>query len=445
MSEVTKTLGAGALVNDYEAGDPTIRVSPAAWPAGVPFSSTPTFSVTIVSGPGPAYPVYTVSAVDDAGGGNFDLTIALESGTDGDAPAGSRVVEGLTSRALAALIAEGTGGGPGGIAGDVQLNDGSGGFAGVTLLPVIHGGTGDAAPSLVPGSGISITGDWPNQEVSATGGGGGGGGGFNPTTQTDVTATRSLGTVFQNTTDAPIFVFALGGGVAGHFLQFKSDSSNPPATIVSENFGEPAFGLASVSAIVLPGNFYSLAFDVGGGTLGLWVEWSGASGSPASYKYEWIPAAINQNASQLAVGFGVPATSAANLNQPVAGNQLFATGLIGQLTNFFFGRRIPDAWDSSDLTFDVDSIIDGGVGDATLTAYLGPVTPVSLANPVSWGTGVAVTVTAPNVAGSLVRFSFVLDSSTCSPGDFIFVAVLRGVDTFAGSLYPLGGLFGIKY
>jgi len=37
-------------------------------------------------------------------------------------------------------------------------------------LPVAHGGTGEAAPSLVAGSGISITGTWPDQTIAASGG-----------------------------------------------------------------------------------------------------------------------------------------------------------------------------------------------------------------------------------------------------------------------------------
>lgn len=172
---------------------------------------------------------------------------------------------------------------------------------------------------------------------------------------------------------------------------------------------------------------------------------SGGGGGGASYKYEWIPAAINQFLTQTVVGFSLGNTSAANLNLPVSGNQLFATGLMGQSTNFLFGRRIPNEWDGSAITFDLDCIIDGGTGNVGLTGYLGPVVVGTLANPVTWGTGVGVVVAAPNIAGGFVRFSFSLDSSACVPGEFIFVAILRGVDTFAGNLYPVGGLFGIKY
>ena len=39
-------------------------------------------------------------------------------------------------------------------------------------LPVNNGGTGTSSPTLVNGSGISVTGAWPNQTITATGGGG---------------------------------------------------------------------------------------------------------------------------------------------------------------------------------------------------------------------------------------------------------------------------------
>jgi hypothetical protein len=40
-------------------------------------------------------------------------------------------------------------------------------------LAVAQGGTGTTAPSLVPGTNVTITGAWPNQTVNSTGGGGG--------------------------------------------------------------------------------------------------------------------------------------------------------------------------------------------------------------------------------------------------------------------------------
>jgi hypothetical protein len=45
--------------------------------------------------------------------------------------------------------------------------------SGVTgILPVANGGTATATPSLVQGSGVTITGTWPNQTIAATGSGG---------------------------------------------------------------------------------------------------------------------------------------------------------------------------------------------------------------------------------------------------------------------------------
>src|SRR5271170_4664163 len=40
-------------------------------------------------------------------------------------------------------------------------------------LPVNQGGTGTTTPSLVAGTGITITGTWPDQTIAASGGGGG--------------------------------------------------------------------------------------------------------------------------------------------------------------------------------------------------------------------------------------------------------------------------------
>jgi hypothetical protein len=55
---------------------------------------------------------------------------------------------------------------------------------GVTgILPIANGGTATATPALVAGSGVSITGTWPNQTIAATGSGG---------TITSVTASSPL-------------------------------------------------------------------------------------------------------------------------------------------------------------------------------------------------------------------------------------------------------------
>jgi hypothetical protein len=52
-----------------------------------------------------------------------------------------------------------------------QLTDLDAGDIASGTLPVARGGTGTASPSLVAGSGISVSGTWPNQTVAASGGG----------------------------------------------------------------------------------------------------------------------------------------------------------------------------------------------------------------------------------------------------------------------------------
>ncbi len=67
----------------------------------------------------------------------------------------------------------GGGGTPGGVDGDIQFNN-AGAFGGETLVPIIHGGTGTATPSLLAGAGCAVFGSWPNQTISCSPSGTGG-------------------------------------------------------------------------------------------------------------------------------------------------------------------------------------------------------------------------------------------------------------------------------
>jgi hypothetical protein len=60
-----------------------------------------------------------------------------------------------------------SGGSPAGAVGSIQTNAGSGAFGSLAVpLPVASGGTGTAAPALVAGSNIAISGVWPNQTIA---------------------------------------------------------------------------------------------------------------------------------------------------------------------------------------------------------------------------------------------------------------------------------------
>lgn len=100
-----------------------------------------------------------------------------------------KILAGLLICASVLLAQIGGGGGaagtPGGTSGQVQWNN-NGSFGGFTFtgdctlsiptltcfsgnpLIVARGGTGTASPALVAGTGISITGTWPNQTVNST-------------------------------------------------------------------------------------------------------------------------------------------------------------------------------------------------------------------------------------------------------------------------------------
>lgn len=59
--------------------------------------------------------------------------------------------------------------GPGTV-GLALLSGGAGANLAYGVLPVAGGGTGTASPSLVAGTGVTITGSWPNQTIDAAGG-----------------------------------------------------------------------------------------------------------------------------------------------------------------------------------------------------------------------------------------------------------------------------------
>ena len=130
--------------------------------------------------------------------------------------------------------------------------------SGVTgILPVANGGTATATPALVQGTGVTITGTWPNQTINATGTGG-------TVTSVDV----SGGTTGLTTSGGPIStsgtitlagtlavanggtgITSLGAGVAT-FL--GTPSSANLATAVTDETGTGALVFATSPTLVTP-------------------------------------------------------------------------------------------------------------------------------------------------------------------------------------------------
>ena len=120
---------------------------------------------------------------------------------------------------------------------------------GVTgLLPVANGGTGTAAPALVAGTNVTITGTWPNQTINSTGGGGSG-------TVTSVAV--SGGTTGLTTSGGPITTsgtITLAGTLA-IANGGTNGSASPTAGAISYGTGTAfAFTAAGTSGYVLQSN-----------------------------------------------------------------------------------------------------------------------------------------------------------------------------------------------
>lgn len=101
------------------------------------------------------------------------------------------------------------------------------------------------------------------------------------TSQSVVTGSRALGTVYQNTGSTAKFVSvtvrctAAGGANFGQSSTY-TDASNPPTTAVASTFNgnTTATQEQTMSFWVLPGNYYKVAVVTTTVTLSLWTEWS---------------------------------------------------------------------------------------------------------------------------------------------------------------------------
>jgi hypothetical protein len=95
-----------------------------------------------------------------------------------------------------------------------------------------------------------------------------------PTTQTDVTASRVIGTAYQNTSGKVMFVsVSISLAAATQLISAYTDSSNPPITLICE-FDTIAGGYhESLFFIVLPNNYYKVITTGGAPVVGAWIEW----------------------------------------------------------------------------------------------------------------------------------------------------------------------------
>ena len=127
------------------------------------------------------------------------------------------------------------------------------------ILPVANGGSGTATPALVQGSGVTITGTWPNQTIAATGSGG---------TITSVTASAPLassGGTTPNISFTGTLPTANGGTGNANGTVAKLATTN---FTVEESGGKLVFkyGATTIGSMSSTGVFTTLSDITGNGT-----------------------------------------------------------------------------------------------------------------------------------------------------------------------------------
>jgi hypothetical protein len=131
-----------------------------------------------------------------------------------------------------------------------------------SLLPLVRGGTGTATPALVAGSGVTISGAWPNQTINATGTGG---------TVTGVNV--SGGTTGLTTSGGPVTTsgtITLAGtlGVANGGTNLTSTPANGQLAIGNgSNYSLATLTAGSGISITNGSGTISIATSGGGGTV----------------------------------------------------------------------------------------------------------------------------------------------------------------------------------
>jgi hypothetical protein len=138
--------------------------------------------------------------------------------------------------------------------------------SGVTgILPVANGGTATATPSLVQGTGITITGTWPNQTIATSGGGG-------TVTAVSVTSANGFaGTSSGGATPALTLSTSISGVLKGNGTALSAATAGTDYVAPGGALGTPASGTLSsctvdgtnsVGFLNIPQNSQSAAYTL---------------------------------------------------------------------------------------------------------------------------------------------------------------------------------------
>jgi len=101
---------------------------------------------------------------------------------------------------------------------------------------------------------------------------------WNTEVQSNVTASRVLGTVYQNTSGRPLYVLVtldVVGGAGNLYTAIAyTDTNTPPTTVVGKSSGcyDSEVDFSNIGFFVLPGSYYKVT-EVSQGELETWFEW----------------------------------------------------------------------------------------------------------------------------------------------------------------------------
>ncbi len=158
--------------------------------------------------------------------------------------------------------------GAAGSSGVVNINAGGYDSAHTTMSFPAAGGV-----SVLRG-GVALTGAGGSDYIKADGSGYGTPSGTTvPTSQTDVTSSRALATVYHNTGTTPKFIQATVQGTSSGNVSAFTDASNPPTTNVAAHSAN-ASGAYNVylGFWVLAGNYYKITSTMGSAAVVIWFE-----------------------------------------------------------------------------------------------------------------------------------------------------------------------------
>jgi hypothetical protein len=165
-----------------------------------------------------------------------------------------------------------------------QLTDLDAGDIASGTLPVARGGTGTASPSIVAGSGISVSGTWPNQTIASSGGVSSLNGQTGAITNTDfasigsyVVAVRS--TAISGSSPSGTYNYTnCGGTVAGSELRYdtggasRTNNNNYPGGGSSLSGTWRAMERNTRVGQYIPGSGYGSPYDQYYWDTSLWVR-----------------------------------------------------------------------------------------------------------------------------------------------------------------------------